>query len=62
MYTYGWFMMIYCRNQHNIVKQYPSIKINKLRKKKVFYWGKIKFSNSTMGTMGNNREPSNRPL
>ena len=20
-YTYGWFMLMYCRNQHNIVKQ-----------------------------------------
>ena len=24
MYTYGWFMSLYGRNQHNIVKQLPS--------------------------------------
>ena len=24
--TYGWFMLMYGRNQHNIVKQFPSIK------------------------------------
>ena len=29
MYIYGWFMLIYGRNQHNIVKQLFSIKKKK---------------------------------
>ena len=26
MYTYGWFMLMFGRNQHNTVSSYPSIK------------------------------------
>ena len=32
LYTYGWFMLKYSRNQH-IVKQISSLKMNKLKKK-----------------------------
>ena len=34
-HTYSWFMLLYSRNQHNIVKQLCSIKILKIKKKKV---------------------------
>ena len=30
MYIYGWFLLLYGRNQHNIVKQLSSVK-NKLK-------------------------------
>jgi len=26
LYSYGWFALLYGRNQHNIVKQFPPIK------------------------------------
>ena len=40
-HTYGWFLLIYSRNQHNIVKQL-SFKINKFKKrKKCPIWKKI---------------------
>ena len=28
LYTYGWFILLYSRNQYNIVKNYTPIKIN----------------------------------
>ena len=39
MYTYDWFMLMSGRNQHNIVKQLSSRKINKNFFKKNFYSG-----------------------
>ena len=39
LYTYGWFMLIYGRNQHNIVKQLSSNQklFKKARKEKVIH-------------------------
>ena len=33
VYTYGWFTVLYSRNEHNIVKHYTPIKIKSLCKK-----------------------------
>ena len=41
MYTYGWFMLMYGRNQHKIIKQLSSIK-NKMKRKQTRDWEKIK--------------------
>ena len=41
MYDYGWFALLYSRNQHNIVKQFPLIKNNFFKKRKkllIFNW------------------------
>ena len=29
-HMYGWFMLMYGRKQHDIIKQFPPIKINKI--------------------------------
>ena len=35
VYTYGWFTLLYSRNQHNIVKQLHSYEIKKKKEKKI---------------------------
>ena len=37
MYTYGWFILMYGRNQHNIVKQLFS-NWEYIKKNKIFLW------------------------
>ena len=43
MYACGWFLLMYGRNQHNTVENYPSVK-NKLYIY-IYCWGKAKFKN-----------------